>query len=213
MRIWLDPEKLKARNLTTEDVVAAIQEQNVQVAAGQIGQPPAPEGPDLSVHGHDAGPAERPRAVREHHRQDDAAARAARITRVKDVARVELGAQAYDQLFEVNGKPAAGLAVFQLPGANALDVADASARRWSELKSRFPEGIDYSIPFDTTIFVERVDPRGLQDAVRGRRPRADRDPGLPAGLAGRADPGDDRAGDDHRRLRGDVCAWASRSTC
>ena len=70
MRIWLDPEKLKARNLTTEDVLAAIREQNVQVAAGQVGQPPTPPGPELPVHRHHAGPAQRPRAVREHHRQD-----------------------------------------------------------------------------------------------------------------------------------------------
>ncbi len=152
MRLWLDPEKLKARNLTTQDVVNAIQEQNVQVAAGQIGQPPAPKDQTfqytITTLGRLTDPDQFANII-----VKTTPGPAAQITRVKDVARVELGAQTYDQFFRVNGKPAAGLAVYQLPGANALDVADRVRARMEQLKSRFSKGMTYSIPFDTTLFV------------------------------------------------------------
>ena len=113
-----------------------------------------------------------------------------------------------------NGLPAASIGIFQLPGANALDVADGVREAMERLEpGRSREGMEYDIPFDTTQVRRGVDPRGLHDAARGRRPGADRDPGLPAGLAGRAGPGDDRAGDDHRRVRRHGRCWASRSTC
>jgi len=154
MRLWLDPDKLKARNLTTQDVLTAVQEQNVQVAAGQVGQPPAP-GQKVSFQ----------YSIVTLGRLTDIdqfeniiiktkAGQAAGITRVKDVGRVELGGQTYDQYFQQNGVPAAGIAVYQLPGANALDVKKRVAKEMVRLEKKFPTGIKYTIPFDTTVFVE-----------------------------------------------------------
>ena len=122
MRVWLDPEKLKARGLTTEDVVYAIREQNVQVAAGQIGQPPRPRtSRSVSIHGDDAGPAQRRQAVREHHRQDGRRQPHHSAQRRRGV---ELGAQTYDQFNLKQGNPTANIGIYQLPGSNALDVAE-----------------------------------------------------------------------------------------
>jgi len=157
MRIWLDPEKLKARNLTTLDVLNAIQEQNVQVAAGQIGQPPAGAHQEFQYTVRTLGRLADPNQFAEIILKSEPAQRegsSARLTRVKDVARVELGGQTYDQWCDVGGKPAAGIAVYQLPGANALDVASRVRAAMDELKASFPEGMEYSIPFNTTIFVE-----------------------------------------------------------
>ncbi len=154
MRVWLDPEKLKTRNLSTQDVVAAIQEQNVQVAAGQVGQPPAPAGQNFQYTINTLGRLSDVEEFRNiiikttPHPQVGA-----RIIRVKDVARVELGGQVYDQYFQKNGRPAAGIGIFQLPGANALDVSAKVRERMEELKKSFPEGMTYDIPFDTTRFV------------------------------------------------------------
>ena len=164
MRVWLDPEKLKARNLTTEDVLAAIREQNVQVAAGQVGQPPvARPTQDFQYNVTTLRPAQRPGAVRRHHRQgrrqrDDAAptARAAsRLTRVKDVARVELGAQIYDQWCEIGGQPAADAG--RLPAARRQRARRRRRRPrgdGGDRSRRSPRASTYIIPFDTTIFVE-----------------------------------------------------------
>src|SRR5262249_14253401 len=152
---------LKARNLTTEDVLASIREQNVQVAAGQVGQYPSPkdQGFQLNVTtlGRLSDPAEFGEIIL---KADDSPfenadnAGAARLTRVKDVARVELGSQVYDQWCEIGGRPAATLAVFQLPGANALDVARKVEATMQRLRPSFPEGVEFIVPFNTTIFVE-----------------------------------------------------------
>ena len=158
MRVWLDPEKLRSRNLTTSDVLNAISEQNVQVAAGQIGQPPAPASQSfqytVTTLGRLTDPSQFADIIVKAQGIGDAEKNSARLTRVKDVARVELGGQVYDQWCDVGGKPAAGLAVYQLPGANALDVAKQTREAMERLKTSFPEGLDYSIPFNTTIFVE-----------------------------------------------------------
>ena len=155
MRIWLDPEKLKARSLTTLDVLAAIQEQNVQVAAGQVGQPPSPGNQDfqytVTTQGRLSDPEEFGNIIVKAVADSPALMR---LTRVKDVARVELGGQVYDQWCDVSGRPAAGVAVFQLPGANALEVARKVVRAMVEIKKSFPEGMDYLIPFNPTAFVE-----------------------------------------------------------
>jgi HAE1 family hydrophobic/amphiphilic exporter-1 len=152
MRVWLDPQKLKARSLTTEDVVGAIREQNIQVAAGRLGAPPAPDTQDFQL------------TINTRGRLSDAAEFEAiilkndgtRVTRLRDVARVELGAQVYDVFFQQDGKPAAGIAVFQLPGANALQVADRVRAAMAALQPSFPEGVAYQIPFDTTLFVRQA---------------------------------------------------------
>ncbi|MGA7878984.1 MAG: efflux RND transporter permease subunit, partial [Desulfoferrobacter sp.] len=137
MRIWLDPEKLKSRNLTTQDVVNAIREQNVQVAAGQIGQPPAPTGQNFQYTITTLG---RLTTVPQFEDIIIKTAKGGRITRVKDVAKVELGGQVYDQYSQLNGKPAASIAIYQLPGSNALQVADQIRATVAELSKSFPEG-------------------------------------------------------------------------
>jgi HAE1 family hydrophobic/amphiphilic exporter-1 len=155
MRIWIDPERLKARNLTTEDVLNAIREQNLQVAAGQVGQFPSPLNQSFQYNIATMGRLSEPDQFGDIIVKSAEEGRTGmRLTRVKDVARVELGAQVYDQWCEVSGRPAAGVAVFQLPGANALEVARRVKKALEGLKPTFPEGLDYAIAFDTTIFVD-----------------------------------------------------------
>ncbi len=155
MRIWVDPEALKARNLTMEDVLAAIREQNVQVAAGQVGQSPTPKDQgfqfNVSVQGRLSEPEQFADIIVKTVKDEQSGMR---VTRVKDIARVELGAQTYDQWCEIKGMPAASLLVYQLPGANAMAVAERVKEAMHELEKSFPAGIKAIIPFDTTIFVE-----------------------------------------------------------
>ncbi len=148
MRVWLNPELLKARNLTTEDVVAAISEQNVQVAAGRLGEPPAEAPFQLVIN--TLGRLSDPEQF------EDLIIKTSgrRITRVKDVARVELGAKDYKYTSTSNGQPCATLSIYQLPGANALDVATKIEAKLDELSKIFPQGLKYDIPFDTTLFVK-----------------------------------------------------------
>jgi HAE1 family hydrophobic/amphiphilic exporter-1 len=153
MRVWLDPGQLAARNLTPADIVKAIRGQNQQVAAGQVGAPPAPRDQDfqitVNVPGRLADPEEFGDIIVKTEQGPST-----RITRVRDVARIELGAQTYSQFFRLDTKQAAGIAVFQLPGANALDVAREVDARMAELAGNFPPGLEYGIPFDTTLFVK-----------------------------------------------------------
>ena len=149
MRIWLDPALMQARGLTVSDVTSALQQQSAQVTAGQIGAPPA-TGQSFQYTLNVAG------------RLNDAAqfedvilktGADGAVTRVRDVGRVELGAQSYGQAFSVNGKPAAGMAIFQSPGANALTVDQEVRAKMAELARAFPPGMAYDMPFDTTKFV------------------------------------------------------------
>ena len=135
MRIWLDPEKLKSRNITTQDVVNAVREQNVQVAAGQIGQPPVPKGQDYQYTITTVG---RLTTLEEFQDIIIKTAKGGRITRVRDVARVELGGKVYDQYSQLDGKPAASLAIYQLPGSNALQVADRVSGEHGRIEKNFP---------------------------------------------------------------------------
>ena len=150
MRIWLDPERLKARGLTTNDVVSAIREQNVQVAAGQIGAPPAPMGLDFQYTVNTLGRLSTVEEFESMILKVDGS----RIVRVRDVARVELGAQAYNWYVQLNGKPSIGLAVYQLPGANALEIAAAIEEAMDEMATRFPDGLEYTIAYDSTRAIE-----------------------------------------------------------
>ena len=134
MRVWLDPEKLQARGLTPQDVIQALQQQSQQVAAGQVGMPPTPPGQAFQYTLNVSGRLDDADAVRGHHRQDRR--RTATLTRVRDVGRVELGAQTYSQIFTLNGKPAAGIAIYQSPDANALDVDQAVEQGMAELAQR-----------------------------------------------------------------------------
>jgi len=152
MRIWLDPPKLKSRDLTTEDVLAAIREQNVQVAAGQVGQPPAAPGQSFQYTVNVLG---RLTDVEQFEDIIIKTGKGGRITRLRDIARIELGGKSYDLTSNLTGKPSASLLIYQLPGANALNVAQQVYTTMEGLKAYFPEGLEYKIPYDTTIFVEQ----------------------------------------------------------
>ncbi|WP_315725537.1 MULTISPECIES: multidrug efflux RND transporter permease subunit [unclassified Bradyrhizobium] len=150
MRIWLDPSKLQVRNLVPQDVIQAIQQQSQQVAAGQIGAPPAPSGQAFQYTLNVAGRLDETREF------EDIIVKTGSngdVTRVRDVGSVELGAQTYGQMFSLNGQPAVGIGVFQSPGANALEVEKAVEARMAQLSKTFPQGIQYDTPFDTTKFV------------------------------------------------------------
>ncbi len=152
MRVWLNPQQLKSRGITTRDVVAAIEEQNVQVAAGQIGSPPAPSTQNFQYTVNVLGRLTNTEQFNEIIvKTGDGPA----ITRLRDVARTELGGQTYNVRAAINGAPTAAVAIFQLPGANALDVAKQVRAAMEELSRSFPAGMEYSIPYDTTIFVEQ----------------------------------------------------------
>jgi multidrug efflux pump subunit AcrB len=151
MRIWLDPDRMSVRNLTATDVVHAVEQQNAQVAAGQIGQPPAPDGQVFQYTMSTLG------RLAENEQFGDMILRSegdGRIIRLRDVARAELGALGYDQVCTLDGKPSVALSVYQLPGSNALETARQVRAKMEELKSRFPAGVDYAIVYDTTPFIE-----------------------------------------------------------
>ena len=165
MRVWLDPDKLQSRNLTAGDVIRVLREQNVQVAAGQIGQPPVPRGQDFQYTMNTLG-----RLVEAEQFANIILKTGAdgEVIYLKDVGRTELGAKNQDYTMTLDGKPSVGLAVFQLPGSNALDVADRVKARMRELEKRFPKGVRYAIVYDTTPFVrESVNEvfHTLRDAV------------------------------------------------
>ncbi len=152
MRVWLDPELMRERSLTPREVILAIQKQSGKVAAGQIGMPPTPAGQDfqLTVNVQSAFTDENQFAniiVKSD------SSNGGQITRVRDIGRVELGAQTYSQFFKKDGQPAGGIAIFQLPEANALDTAKIVRKAMEGYARDFPEGMVYSIPFDTTKFV------------------------------------------------------------
>jgi len=165
MRVWLDPEKLAARDVTAADVAMALRRQNMQVATGQIGQEPVPEGQKIQIPLSTLGRLVEPEQFGEVIIKSD---RRGRLLRVKDMARVELGAKNQDISSKVNGQPNAGLAIFQLPDANALDCADIVRAKMDELKKNFPEGMDYEVRYDTTPFIrESIDRvfETLQEAI------------------------------------------------
>lgn len=151
MRLWLNPNQMASRNLTTGDFINAIQEQNVQVAAGIIGGPPLPKG--MAEYQYTASAQGRLIDTEEFANIIIKTGSDGKITRVRDVARVELGAADYSSGTTFNGRPAVGVAVFQLPGSNSIATADNIYKRMNELKKNFPAGMDYSIPYDTTLFV------------------------------------------------------------
>ena len=153
MRVWLNPDLLQARGLTPQDVISVIQQQSQEVTAGQAGAPPAPRGQDfqytLNLNGRLNDPSEFENLVV----KVDSGADVAHPGDPPAVGRVELGAQSYSKSFNLDGKPAAGIAVSLLPEANAIDVANAVKAKMDELARSFPQGLEYVIPYDTTKFV------------------------------------------------------------
>ncbi|WP_428354614.1 efflux RND transporter permease subunit [Methyloprofundus sp.] len=150
MRIWLNPEQLKSRGITTQDVLNEMREQNVQVAAGQIGQPPVPSGTNFQYTINVLG---RLTDIAQFEDMIIKTGESGNITRLKDVARVDLGGKTYDISSNMTGSPSASISIYQLPGANALDVADQVRAMMKELAANFPQGLEYKIPYDTTLFV------------------------------------------------------------
>jgi len=149
MRVWLDPNQMRARNLTPAEVMSAINSQNVLLSAGQIGAPPVPPGQAFQFTVNVKSAMDTPEqfgaiVLKEANGQ---------LTRLRDVARIELGSQNYNQFFELNDRPAGGIAIYQLPEANALAVAQAVRDEMEAISKTFPPDIEWEIPYDSTVFV------------------------------------------------------------
>ncbi len=157
MRVWLDPQKLAQRSLTTGDVINAIREQNVQVAAGALNAPPGPSNSAFQLNINTRG-----RLVSEYDFRNiivrtDAGGG---VTHLNDVAKVDLGSNSYALRSLLDNKPAVALPIFARPGSNAIQISDEVRSSMAQLKQEFPQGVDYSIVYDPTVFV-----RGSIEAV------------------------------------------------
>ena len=151
MRIWLDPNKVKARNLTNTQVIDAIKNQNIQVAAGQIGQTPSPNNQEFQY------TIDINSRLNEVEDFEDIIVKSTPnggFIRLKDIARIELGSKSYNMISMVGEKEAVALGITLQPGANALEVTKEIKDKLKILSKKFPEGLEYSIPFDTTTFVK-----------------------------------------------------------
>ena len=151
MRIWLDPDRLKSLGISPNEVISAVQSQNRQAALGRLGAPPTFDDQQVQFTLTTDSQLEDVREFEEiviRQRQDGT------LVYLRDVSTIELGAEKYDWNARVNQKPAASVAIYQLPGANALDIKKQVVATMEELSARFPDGITYSIPYDTTLFVE-----------------------------------------------------------
>ena len=151
MRIWINPDRLSSLNLTVQDVLNSVKEQNIQVAAGQVGAPPSPEYQKFQYTLRTAG---RLSSVEEFEDIVIVAREDGSSVRLKDVARVEFGSQSYASFGRLNNSPATIIAVYQLPDANALDISEAVDAEMQKLKNNFPDDIEYGILYDTTRFVD-----------------------------------------------------------
>ncbi len=164
MRVWLDPDKVAARNLSASDIVTALREQNVQVAAGALGRPPIPTGQafqyTLSTLGRLTAPEEFGEIVVKTGGSGETTRLRELVTDVREdesgveFGGIQLGAKVEDTSCRLDGQPSVGLAIFQQPGSNALDTADAIRARMAELKRSFPPDVDYAIVYDTTPFID-----------------------------------------------------------
>lgn len=162
MRVWLNPQKMLAFGLNPSDVLNAIARQNQAVSAGQIGAPPTAGNQayqfTINVPGQLANQEEFGNIIIKSQEtapnQSANTSTSARIVRIKDVGRVELGSSSYNQLAKLNNKPTAAIGIYQLPGANALQVVKEVRQTVEKMSKQFPPGLQYSIPFDTTVFVK-----------------------------------------------------------
>ncbi|MBD9658667.1 MULTISPECIES: multidrug efflux RND transporter permease subunit OqxB [Pantoea] len=150
MRVWLDPNKVAARGLTASDVVSAMQEQNVQVSAGQLGAEPLKKQSDflLSINTQGRLESEEQFGNIILKTADDGT-----LVRLRDVARIEMGSGSYALRSQLNNKDAVGIGIFQAPGANAIDLSNAVRDKMAELATRFPDDVQWAAPYDPTVFV------------------------------------------------------------
>ena len=167
IRAWLNPQKLAACNITASEVAGAIASQNVEAVAGEVGLSPAPPGQAFQLPVETLGRLAQPEQFGEivvkvgksgHGRLTPSPG----LVRLRDVARIELGAQNYDQSCAFDGRPSVALGIRQLPGTNALEIAQNVRAKMKELKTRFPDGVDYLIAYDTSPFIRE----SVQDVVR-----------------------------------------------
>ena len=150
MRVWLDPAQLNMRSLTPSDISAAISRQNLMLAAGQLGAPPVPTGQDFQLTLNVTSSMDTPEQFGQILIKVD---EQGEMTRLRDVARIEMGSQNYSQFFRLDDRPAGGIAIYQLPSANAIAVAKAVRDEMQKISKNFPKEIKWEIPFDTTMFV------------------------------------------------------------
>ena len=171
MRIWLDPEKMAAVGLAPSDIRTALENQNYQVAAGNVGQQPAPAGQAFQIPLSAVGrliTADEFGNVIVKETTTDTGDVASVIVRLRDVARVELGAQFYDQVCRLDGEPSVGMNIYQLPGSNAIATAAAVREKLAALGERFPRGLQARVVYDTTPFIEESKAevlKTLRDAI------------------------------------------------
>ncbi len=150
MRVWLDPQKVASRGLTASDVVAAMREQNVQVSAGQLGAEPMPTASDFLLSINARGRLENEEEFGNIILKNGDGGE---VVRLRDVARIEMGAGSYALRSQLNNQEAVGIGVFQAPGANAIDLSNAVRAKMAELATRFPDGMTWKAPYDPTVFV------------------------------------------------------------
>jgi multidrug efflux pump len=149
MRVWIDPERASARGLSASDIVNAIREQNIEVSAGSIGSPPTPVGTVMQIAVNAQGRLASPEEFGEVVLKADGD----QLTRLKDVARIELGANSYAIRSLLNNDDAAAIAIFEAPGANTIELSQAVRDRMADLEQNFPEGVHWSVVYDPTVFV------------------------------------------------------------
>lgn len=151
MRVWLDPDRLNALQLTPNDVITAVQNQNVQAAIGRVGSAPLPQFQQIQLTVKALGRLTRPEefeAIVVRANADGS------VVRIRDVGRAELGAKALDRYSRQDGAPAAAIAIYQAPGANAVDLADRVRARMKELSKAFPDDVQYEMFYDASVFVK-----------------------------------------------------------
>ena len=209
MRVWLDPRKVAERGLSAGDVVRAIRQENVQAAAGVVGGSPATNKVDLQLSINAQG------RLQTEEEFGDIIVKSepgGAVTRLRDIARIELGASEYALRSLLDNKPAVAIGIFAAPGANALQISDNVRRTMGEIKKSMPEGVDYEIVYDPTQFVRAsIKCRG-EDAARGDGARGAGGDPVPADLARLDHPAGGGAGVDRRHVLAPVSASASRST-
>ena len=201
MRVWLDPQKVAQRGLSASDVVDAIRAQNVQAAAGVVGASPGLPGVDLQLSVNAQG-----RLQTEEEFGDIIVKTGAdgAVTRLRDMARIELGAADYALRSLLDNKPAVAVPIFQAPGSNAIAISDNVRKAMAELKKTMPEGVDYEIVYDPTQFVRASIEAGGAHAARSRRAGGAGGHPVPADLARLHHPAARRAGVGDRHVRGDA---------